>query len=300
MNQIRATAALNAKELEAGIAPEASWHRDFADTAYVYIGGLPFDLSEGDIITIFSQYGEPTHLHLMRDKETGKSKGYAFLKYEDQRSTDLAVDNLGGAQVMGRTLRVEHARYKKKEGQEDDDGKIDKFVVARSEDEASEESEEDRPMLKEEIELAKMINDHEDDEDPMKTYKIEQKREEVQAALKKLKVKDRERNGHRHKHRHHKSRRDKGAEREDDHRRHRHRSERDRGHSSGSENDTRNRQSSRRHRSRERDEYRKKDGRRRMKSENDSEEELAEKRRRRARGRRDASEDSKERRRKRH
>ena len=92
--------------------PEASWHADYRDTAYIYIGGLPFDLSEGDIIAIFSQYGEPVHVNLVRDKETGKSKGFAFLKYEDQRSTDLAVDNLGGATVMGRLLRVDHARYR--------------------------------------------------------------------------------------------------------------------------------------------------------------------------------------------
>ncbi|KAL9085175.1 MAG: hypothetical protein Q9165_007706 [Trypethelium subeluteriae] len=202
MNTVRSIQALNARELEAGTAPEASWHRDFADTAYIFIGGLPFDLSEGDIITIFSQYGEPTHIHLARDKETGKSKGFAFLKYEDQRSTDLAVDNMGGAQLMGRTLRVDHTRYKKKEGQDEDEGKIEKFVVTKSEDEASAESEEERPMLKEEIELAKMINNHEDDEDPMKAYRLDRKREEVQAALQELTTKNDSRNGHRHKHHH--------------------------------------------------------------------------------------------------
>ena len=57
----------------------------------------------------------------MRDKETGKSKGFAFLKYEDQRSTDLAVDNLGGATILGRTLRVDHTRYKKRDGENDDE-----------------------------------------------------------------------------------------------------------------------------------------------------------------------------------
>ena len=36
---------------------------------------------------------------MVRDKETGKSKGFAFLAYEDQRSTVLAVDNLNGIQV---------------------------------------------------------------------------------------------------------------------------------------------------------------------------------------------------------
>ncbi|KAJ2453832.1 hypothetical protein GGF42_003735, partial [Coemansia sp. RSA 2424] len=50
------------------------------------------------------------NINLVRDKETGKSKGYAFLQYEDQRSTILAVDNLNGAKVLGRVLRVDHVK----------------------------------------------------------------------------------------------------------------------------------------------------------------------------------------------
>lgn len=45
------------------------------------------------------RYGEVSHIEIIRDQKTGKSKGFAFLKYEDQRSTILAVDNLGGATV---------------------------------------------------------------------------------------------------------------------------------------------------------------------------------------------------------
>jgi len=119
MTTTRQIQELNKRELEQGIPSSASWHTDYRDTAYIYIGGLPFELSEGDVLTIFSQYGEPTYINLVRDIETGKSRGFAFLKYEDQRSTDLAVDNLGGAVIAGRTLRVDHTRYKRKEGEED-------------------------------------------------------------------------------------------------------------------------------------------------------------------------------------
>lgn len=45
------------------------------------------------------RYGEIVHINLVRDKETGKQKGYCFLCYEDQRSTILAVDNLNGIKV---------------------------------------------------------------------------------------------------------------------------------------------------------------------------------------------------------
>jgi len=47
----------------------------------------------------FVRYGEIVNINLVRDKDTGKSKGFAFVCYEDQRSTILAVDNLNGAKV---------------------------------------------------------------------------------------------------------------------------------------------------------------------------------------------------------
>ncbi|KAL6238033.1 hypothetical protein BDW75DRAFT_237730 [Aspergillus navahoensis] len=200
MNNIRQVQALNKRELENAVPPEASWHADYRDTAYIYIGGLPFDLSEGDIVTIFSQYGEPVHVNLVRDKETGKSRGFAFLKYEDQRSTDLAVDNLGGATVLGRILRVDHTRYKKRDEEEDTNNvaklmgeTAGKEVDRDTDDEGTRRkrrghSEEREPpkrrLLKEEIELEGLIRNH-DDEDPMKEFLIEEKKEEVARALEK-------------------------------------------------------------------------------------------------------------------
>ncbi|XP_043913187.1 RNA-binding motif protein, X-linked 2 [Protopterus annectens] len=71
-------------------------------------GGLHFDLTEGDIICVFSQYGEIVNINLVRDKKSGKSKGFCFICYEDQRSTILAVDNFNGIKIKGRTLRVDH------------------------------------------------------------------------------------------------------------------------------------------------------------------------------------------------
>ncbi|KAK9463023.1 uncharacterized protein V1516DRAFT_634761 [Lipomyces oligophaga] len=115
----RRIAKLNEQELEQGVSEAGSWHNDYKDTAFIFIGSLSFNLTEGDVLAIFSQYGNPVFLHLMRDKETGKSKGFAFLKYEDQRSTILAVDNLDGATVLGRQLRVDHTFYKMK-GDEND------------------------------------------------------------------------------------------------------------------------------------------------------------------------------------
>ncbi|KZT05566.1 uncharacterized protein LAESUDRAFT_726842 [Laetiporus sulphureus 93-53] len=108
MNIVREINKINERELELGAT--GSWHDDYKDSAYVFVGGLHPDLTEGDVITIFSQYGEVMDINLPRDKITGKTKGFGFLMYEDQRSTILAVDNLNGAKVLERTLRVDHVR----------------------------------------------------------------------------------------------------------------------------------------------------------------------------------------------
>lgn len=194
---------------------EASWHADYRDTAYIYIGGLPFDLTEGDVVTIFSQFGEPVYVNLIRDKESGKSKGFAFLKYEDQRSTDLAVDNLGGATVMGRVLKVDHTRYKRKDDEEELQreqalkGQEDKKNGDSTAKQASEEErqEQKRPLLREEKELAALIRDH-DEDDPMKEYLVQEKKEEIVKALAAL-IKKSPKSIDKKKHHHHHHRRDR-------------------------------------------------------------------------------------------
>lgn len=63
-------------------------------------------------------------VNLPRDKETGKTKGFGFLMYEDQRSTVLAVDNLNGANVLDRTLRVDHVKHYKQPKVKGEDGEL--------------------------------------------------------------------------------------------------------------------------------------------------------------------------------
>lgn len=113
MNVVAEIQRINERELALGVGPSGSWHAKYRDSAWVYAGGLPFELSEGDVLCVFSQFGEIEDVNLVRDAKTGKSKGFAFLKFEDQRSTVLAVDNLNGAKLLDRVLRVDHVlQYK--------------------------------------------------------------------------------------------------------------------------------------------------------------------------------------------
>lgn len=110
LNQLK----MNERELEMGLAgTNKSWHQEYKDSAWVFLGGLPYEMTEGDVICMFSQYGEPVHINLIRDHTSGKSKGFGFLCYMDQRSTILAVDNLNGIKVLGRTIRVDHVHQYK-------------------------------------------------------------------------------------------------------------------------------------------------------------------------------------------
>jgi RNA-binding motif protein, X-linked 2 len=107
MNSVREILSINEQELQRGIAgTPASWHAQYARAAWIYVGNLEYQsttttaaLTEGDLICVLSQYGEIEDLHLVRDDETGQSRGFAFCKYEDARSCILAVDNLCGITV---------------------------------------------------------------------------------------------------------------------------------------------------------------------------------------------------------
>ncbi|XP_040178373.1 LOW QUALITY PROTEIN: cleavage stimulation factor subunit 2 tau variant [Rana temporaria] len=108
LTKVKLINELNEREAWLGVKDSMSWHQDYKDRAWIFLGGLPFELTEGDIICVFSQYGEIVNINLVRDKQSGRSRGFCFVCYEDQRSTVLAVDNLNGIKVRGRTIRVDH------------------------------------------------------------------------------------------------------------------------------------------------------------------------------------------------
>lgn len=125
LTNVRNINKLNERELKLGINNNCSWHKIYKGSPWIFIGGLDYDLTEGDIICVFSQYGEVEEINLVRDKKTGKSKGFCFLNYQNTNSTILAVDNLNGIKLCGRTIRVDHvADYrppKEKKSDSDED-----------------------------------------------------------------------------------------------------------------------------------------------------------------------------------
>lgn len=74
MNVIQEIRRINERELEQGVSGKASWHYEYKDSAWVFAGGFPYDLTEGDILCVMSQWGEIEDINLCREKDTGKSK----------------------------------------------------------------------------------------------------------------------------------------------------------------------------------------------------------------------------------
>ncbi|TIA90156.1 hypothetical protein E3P99_01668 [Wallemia hederae] len=194
MNKVKEIQALylsklspkNDKELKLNLS-SASWHDQYKHSAYVYIGGLVTGLTEGDVITILSQYGEVADINMPRDKETGKPRGFAFVMYEDQRSTVLAVDNLNGSQVLGRTLRVDHVdRYSQPKVRNDEGELVDaesEQLNARWMDHAGVQDVDDAQAGKgDKREVAANDHDSDDGEDPMAAYIREQQRKKAGGA----------------------------------------------------------------------------------------------------------------------
>ncbi|XP_061048690.1 LOW QUALITY PROTEIN: RNA-binding motif protein, X-linked 2-like [Eubalaena glacialis] len=109
LTKVQLVNKLNEWEAGSMVIAEASWHSEYKDSAWIFLGGLPYELTEGDdSLCVFSQYWEIVSISLVRDRKTGKCKGFCLIRYEDQRSTSLTVDNFNGIKIKGRTIRVNH------------------------------------------------------------------------------------------------------------------------------------------------------------------------------------------------
>ncbi|KAJ8487513.1 hypothetical protein ONZ45_g14311 [Pleurotus djamor] len=74
--------------------------------AILYVGSLHFNLTESDIKQVFEPFGELEFVDLHRDPMTGRSKGYAFIQYKRPEDAKMALEQMEGFELAGRTLRV--------------------------------------------------------------------------------------------------------------------------------------------------------------------------------------------------
>ena len=76
----------------------------------LYVGGLAYATTEDTVRTLFSQVGEVGSVRLIMDRETGASKGFAFVEMSNDAEALAATNQFNGYQLDGRTLTVNEAR----------------------------------------------------------------------------------------------------------------------------------------------------------------------------------------------
>ncbi|BCU77310.1 RNA-binding protein [Luteolibacter sp. LG18] len=82
----------------------------------IYVGNLPYTATEEDITGLFASYGPVDRVKIITDRETGRSKGFAFVTLGDQSQIEAAVEALNGYDLQGRALRVNASEPKENKG----------------------------------------------------------------------------------------------------------------------------------------------------------------------------------------
>ncbi|UZJ51268.1 hypothetical protein CBS101457_000588 [Exobasidium rhododendri] len=75
----------------------------------VFVGNIPYDFSEEQLIEVFKEVGTVVGFRLVFDRDTGKAKGYGFCEFEDSETAASAVRNLNDKEVGGRPMRIDFA-----------------------------------------------------------------------------------------------------------------------------------------------------------------------------------------------
>lgn len=82
----------------------------------LYVGNLPFSISEGDLSNLFGQSGPVDSAQIVTDRETGRSRGFGFIEMGSREAAEMAISQLNGHDLDGRSLVVNEARPKEARG----------------------------------------------------------------------------------------------------------------------------------------------------------------------------------------
>jgi nucleolin len=92
-------------------APRTNNSKAFIDSPYrLYVGNLPWRFDDYDLEDAFGEFGEVQDAKVMYDRDTGRSRGFGFVTLNNDEEVDAAIDALDGADVDGRTIRVNRAK----------------------------------------------------------------------------------------------------------------------------------------------------------------------------------------------
>jgi RNA recognition motif-containing protein len=84
--------------------------KDLSMTTRIYVGNLPYSVTDDDLRHNFSEYGSVSSVKVMTDRESGRSKGFGFVEMSSTTEGAAAIKGLNGQSVDGRALVVNEAR----------------------------------------------------------------------------------------------------------------------------------------------------------------------------------------------
>jgi cold-inducible RNA-binding protein len=82
----------------------------------LFVGNMSFQTTESDLRALFEPFGQVTRVHIATDRETGRSRGFAFVEMPNDAEAAKAIAGLEGKDVGGRNLKVNEARPKESSG----------------------------------------------------------------------------------------------------------------------------------------------------------------------------------------
>jgi cold-inducible RNA-binding protein len=82
----------------------------------IYVGNLPYNTTEDDLRTLFAQAGTVSSVTLIKDRDTGQSKGFAFVEMSSQSEAEKAIQTFNGYSMANRPLKVNMARPREERG----------------------------------------------------------------------------------------------------------------------------------------------------------------------------------------
>ncbi len=82
----------------------------------IYVGNLSYKVSDQELMEVFEEFGDVTSAKVIKDRESGRSKGFGFVEMTNDSEAQAAIDELDGAEINGRAVKVNKARPKENAG----------------------------------------------------------------------------------------------------------------------------------------------------------------------------------------
>ena len=79
----------------------------------IYVGNLAYKMTEDSLRDLFEQHGEVTSVKIIKDRDTGRSKGFGFIEMAASEEAENAIKSLNDTEALGRNLRVNIAKPRK-------------------------------------------------------------------------------------------------------------------------------------------------------------------------------------------